>query len=88
MRPAAILCNGNRQSCGDIMDIRGWSVVHLSQKTDHLQKSHENQNRIFQPLFCSESNMCIENKYYESLANGSFFVIKLGQVWRLVIKDN
>ena len=36
----------------------------------------------------SESSICIDNKYHESLANGSFFVMKLGQVWRQVIKDN
>ena len=37
---------------------------------------------------CSDSSMCIDNKYHESLANSSFFVAKLGQVWIPVISDN
>ena len=37
---------------------------------------------------CSDSSMCIDNKYHESLANSSFFVTKLGQVWRPVMSGN
>ena len=56
----------------------------MSQKTDHLHR-----NVMFgSHSLCSESSMYIDNKYHESLTNGSFFVIRLGQVWRQVIKDN
>ena len=86
MRPAAMLCNYNRQSCGEIMDIRGRS----SSVTEN-RPSSKNVMKIkilsSSHSLCSESSMCIA-KYHESLANGSFFVIKLGQVWRQVIKDN
>ena len=34
------------------------------------------------------SSLHIDNKYHERLANSSFFVIKLGQVGKQVIKDN
>ena len=71
------------------MDIRG---KELSASVTENRPSSKNVMKIkilsSSHSLCSESSMCIDNKYCESLANSSFFVIKLGQVWRQVIKDN
>ena len=55
------------------------STKNVMKSKSQLSSSHS---------MCSEGSMCIDNKYHKSLANGSLFVIKLGQVWRQVIKDN
>ena len=71
------------------MDIRGRSrAASVTENRPSSENVMEIEILSSSHSLCSESSMCIDNKYHESLANGSFFVIKLGKVWRQVIKDN